>query len=508
MATGLGEAASIAGVISLAGLTIQATSMLYTFCKTYEDIDVQFRQTGKELENLQNILRQIERFTTDGTLLSTDAISILKARISECQHDIELWNQKLALLGFDKAKGTKRFLTKIKMSADKAYFTKIRERLCIHRAQIDLSLGLLGIDVNLRGIRYSEETENSINALQTDQSTFRDGAFHRLDTVGEDVRQLRSQQSDSLEVICDMVESIHRSYESSAGATKVSIDTIDARLNTMQEQLQWSINYARSSTSQLRPSVSRKSFRRAIPYTARKLEFVGFTPNQVRHISQSAVSTPLRIIKPGLLVQERNRRLVFELVALDDIEYAAADIAQKVALIEHVKSLRLIIWLLKWQNYSSCAELCLGRSIHSIFASQASLASKWQFCDSCSTLRDILEDRHADLGFNIPWIRGQPWLQYLCNRIDEREQDFDLIMEMVLRLWSRFPVPENGQPTFYNLKLPLPLAERFTGLEVDHNAPWIAYLSACLAAANWAEEVVYKEVHILDPWQSYVHMGH
>ena len=48
------------------------------------------------------------------------------------------------LLGLDEAKGTKRFLTKIKVSADKAYFTRFRERLCIHRAQIDLSLGLLG----------------------------------------------------------------------------------------------------------------------------------------------------------------------------------------------------------------------------------------------------------------------------------------------------------------------------------------------------------------------------
>jgi len=92
-------------------------------------------------------------------------------------------------------------------------------------------------DVGLRGVRHSKAAEEGINALQTHQNTFQDGAFHRLDAVGEDVRQLRSQQSDSLGVIYDMVEGIHRSYESSAGATKVSIDAIDARLNAMQGQL-------------------------------------------------------------------------------------------------------------------------------------------------------------------------------------------------------------------------------------------------------------------------------
>lgn len=47
------------------------------------------------------------------------------------------------LLSLYEAKGTKRFLTKIKVSADKEYFTEVKERLYIHRAQINLSLGLL-----------------------------------------------------------------------------------------------------------------------------------------------------------------------------------------------------------------------------------------------------------------------------------------------------------------------------------------------------------------------------
>jgi hypothetical protein len=144
---GLGEAASIAGIISLAGQTLQATSTLYTFCKTYRNIHIEFEQTSKELEGLRNILQQIERFATDDTSrisLPTDAVSGLQESLSECRKDIEMWAQKVELLGIADAKGAKRVLTKIKVSADKDYFKRPRERLCIHRAQIGLSLGLLG----------------------------------------------------------------------------------------------------------------------------------------------------------------------------------------------------------------------------------------------------------------------------------------------------------------------------------------------------------------------------
>jgi hypothetical protein len=49
------------------------------------------------------------------------------------------------LLGLDGAKRTKRIMTKLKVTADKAYFARVREQLCFHISQIGLSLGVLGL---------------------------------------------------------------------------------------------------------------------------------------------------------------------------------------------------------------------------------------------------------------------------------------------------------------------------------------------------------------------------
>jgi septation ring formation regulator EzrA len=145
---GLGEAASIAGLISLAGQTIQATSKLYTFFQTYKTIHTQFERTGQELESLEDVLRQIERVITNATVKGStpiDVIVTLEARVKECRDDIEKWTKKVELLGLDGAKSTKRVITKLKVTADKAYFTRVREQLCFHRSQINLSLGVLGL---------------------------------------------------------------------------------------------------------------------------------------------------------------------------------------------------------------------------------------------------------------------------------------------------------------------------------------------------------------------------
>jgi chromosome segregation ATPase len=148
MAGGLGEAASIAGLISLAGQTIQATSKLYTFCQTYKNINARLEQTRIEIQGLRSILQQIETITSEATastLVSSESLANMKARITDCRTDLENWTQKVDSFGLDEAQRAKRILTKIKLSVNKAFFAMIREQLCFHRTQIDLSLGLLGV---------------------------------------------------------------------------------------------------------------------------------------------------------------------------------------------------------------------------------------------------------------------------------------------------------------------------------------------------------------------------
>jgi hypothetical protein len=71
---------------------------------------------------------------------------------------------------------------------------------------------------------------------------------------------------------------------------------------------------------------------RSDPYTARKLELVSCGFNRSPRIPQSPISMPLRLIKPDLLIQDSNGQLKFEEVALEDVEYATAEVGLKGAL--------------------------------------------------------------------------------------------------------------------------------------------------------------------------------
>ena len=143
---GLGEVASFAGLISLAGQTVQVTSALYTFYERYKTVDVQVAQIGNELRSLRNSLQQIELLATDEsaqTSQPTDAAATLSHHILECRDEIKSSNQKLDSINLCGAQGAKRFLRKIRVSVNKEYLMGIRERLRFQREQLDLSLSLL-----------------------------------------------------------------------------------------------------------------------------------------------------------------------------------------------------------------------------------------------------------------------------------------------------------------------------------------------------------------------------
>jgi hypothetical protein len=56
---GIGEAATIAGLLSLASQAVQAATVLYTYLKTYENIHPRISDAAQELEHLHLCLSEI-----------------------------------------------------------------------------------------------------------------------------------------------------------------------------------------------------------------------------------------------------------------------------------------------------------------------------------------------------------------------------------------------------------------------------------------------------------------
>jgi hypothetical protein len=302
---------------------------------------------------------------------------------------------------------------------------------------------------------------------------FQGGTYHRLDVVGADIRNVQSEQTASLATARNMVDIIHQSYVDNMGATRLSLNAMDARLSEIQEQLRYSIQ-DRLLNSTARQATSRKAVKRKVPHTARKLELVGCNPDSSLRVLQSPISIPLRLVKPGLLIRDLNGRLTFELVALEDVEYTAADVELKGTLIERARNLRLMIWLLQRQQHLSCAEFCkLSRSTHYNFVSQAHLSSRWQFFSSFSTLRDVLESHHASLLEGLPWIFRKPWLQYIGARIIARKLvNNSTAMELIFIAPSASWIQEESQATSYDFELPQTLVKLLSKLMLIQKSLW------------------------------------
>jgi len=57
---GVGEAAAVAGLIALAGSTLQAACNLYMFCKSYQSVQPRLQGVSEELDRLKEALSQVQ----------------------------------------------------------------------------------------------------------------------------------------------------------------------------------------------------------------------------------------------------------------------------------------------------------------------------------------------------------------------------------------------------------------------------------------------------------------
>lgn len=144
--SGIAEAASIVGIVGVAGQTIQSASALYSFCKTYRHVESDLGRISNDVERLNVILVQLERLLTNLSAAAHTETSIRAAeyQIHACKNDLADWRQKIEGLGLKDAKAAKKIKEKLKIAADKGFFTSIHARICSHSEQLTLVVAILG----------------------------------------------------------------------------------------------------------------------------------------------------------------------------------------------------------------------------------------------------------------------------------------------------------------------------------------------------------------------------
>lgn len=146
MAAGLGEAASIAGIISLAGQTLQAITTITAFCKAYKNVHTDIAKASTSLELLRRVLLQIETTATFSLVPSRcppALISHLRDCVSKCREDLHVWIEWTKKVDFGNSGGLEKVWKRAKVAADRSQFSRLSDGVSGHIEHLTLSCQLL-----------------------------------------------------------------------------------------------------------------------------------------------------------------------------------------------------------------------------------------------------------------------------------------------------------------------------------------------------------------------------
>ncbi|KAL9610811.1 MAG: hypothetical protein Q9167_004511 [Letrouitia subvulpina] len=417
--SGIGEAASIAGLVTIAGQCVKQISKLYSFVRDFQNVVPQTTSLFNELELLQQCLSQIQTVASRALAVNCDfsrSVDALFGAVDRCHGSIiQIEDQLRAVYP-----GKKNMVwNRLKVTAARDFFARFQAQISAQKLDLILRLDALSCELDLR-------TYDGVELL-TASSHMTEKKF------------------------CDMAQAFDRRHDLS----ERHLQTLDARLQVMQNMLQQSIsrNQRGSPKSCIRVAKSRQSYRVSLRPKALKT-------SETQTSSSPPFIQPFQVISPALLMYEKDGVLQRQLIPLECTEFNGLDDALKIQMIEYLQSLRLLIWLLGRNNILTTNPAKLGIPSRSVFTMQAGMISSWQFSTALQNLTSSLGGltiSHSSLN-RLPWLRYRSWFQYVLDMTPEQPENGEEVMALVIKNWQNFPPPDDGQG-FYNLAVPGRLLE-------------------------------------------------
>ena len=139
----VGEVASIAGIISIAGQTLQASSALYTFIQTYKGVGPKLLEIAEEVTRLQKTLAAIRTIASRAaaSLEIAEYCSRLHDKLAACETNIQRWRDRLAL-GLESSSKAEGFFKKVKIATNRNFFGDLRSQIVQCREELILELSI------------------------------------------------------------------------------------------------------------------------------------------------------------------------------------------------------------------------------------------------------------------------------------------------------------------------------------------------------------------------------
>ena len=221
MAAGLGEAASIAGIVSLAFQCLEAIAATLDFCKAYNEAQADVQRALNDLELLQQVLVDVETTAAKALVPSkcpASLVAFLHKCVACCRRDLISWVSSIKPLQLNYASGVPKVWKKIKIAADGKRFSSIATSAMMHTHRINTCLELIdcGLDLEIRTETritktavasltditntFRSETSNNFNALSNIVCHSQDNTRAALGSVNADMRNLAAKADASIAI--------------------------------------------------------------------------------------------------------------------------------------------------------------------------------------------------------------------------------------------------------------------------------------------------------------------
>ncbi|KAL9045175.1 MAG: hypothetical protein Q9214_001745 [Letrouitia sp. 1 TL-2023] len=409
--SGIGEAASIAGLITITGQCVQQISKLYSFVRDFQNVVPQTTSLLHELELLQQCLSQVQTVASRALAVSRDlfrSVNALFRVVDQCQDTITQIEDQLRAV----YPGKKKMLwNRFKVTVARDFFARFQAQISAQKQDLILHLDALSCELDLR--------------------------------TYDGVELLTASSRKTQRKLYDLARDLDHRHDLS----ECHLQTLDARLQMMQNMLQQSIstNQRRSLKSRIRVAKSRYSNH---VYQRPK----ALNASETQTWSLPLVIQPLQVVSPALLMYEKDGVLQRELVPLKCKELNGLDNALKIQMIKYLQGLRLLIWLLGRNNFLAINATKLENPSRSLLAMQAGMASSWQFSTALWNLTISLKIPHSSLD-RLSWLKNRPWFQHVLDKAANQSKDGEEFMALVVKNWQHFPPPDGGQG-IYTLSVP------------------------------------------------------
>ncbi|MCJ1286049.1 hypothetical protein MMC26_005391 [Xylographa opegraphella] len=409
-------ASSVAGLIGLAGLLLKSVSFLYSFCSSVKHVSEEVSSLVGSIENLQALLRYIE------DLLRQDAVRALQStwstaawdeRVKECEKDLGAWLQVMQLFQAGDAKSFKKYVRNMKAAADEGKFRKMRLRLDAHHQHLSLHLNILNGNIGLKNTQMLVANRAAADRSDTSQGEAQRSLAYSLKSIAESTKINQTLGETSIDYIQSGLKEFGAQASTNQSDTIAYLERIEQRCYVTQMCLLRSVKKSKRATRW--PSVPK------MPPKSRIIDQVP-RPNINELLRQRPDTSNenveihhlVQVVKPAILMYESSGSILRALLPLEDSVYTSVGLREKIALVQQLQNMRLVIWLLRRDRVCSSVRAVPGYPSVSKLGLEGSLMFNY-FRDRVGPLRIVRMLReNEEFNLTCSWLSSPRACQIEC----------------------------------------------------------------------------------------------